>query len=438
MCAVTVPPTARAALAALAEGAIGAAELVDALLARAESRAELGCFELVDAAGARAAARSADAARAAGDRRPLLGLPIAVKDIVDVAGLPTTAGSRGWSRRPAGDAACVLALRAAGAIVLGKAHTNEWAFGIDGRNPWRAPCRNPHDGDRLPGGSSSGPAVAVAAGLALGGVGSDTSGSLRVPGALCGVVGLRPTPGRVPLDGVVPLAPSYDVAGPLAVDARDAALLLAAMAGPPPAPVPAGAPAGRPRIGLVTALVDAAHPAVAERVRAAAGALGGDVDEVEIPGLEDALDVHASVQLYEAARVHAARGEDRADLAPDVAARIAAGARMDDAAYAAGRRARARLAAAVLDALRGRDALLAPAALVVAPRRDDEDVEVSGGRRLSVREALLACVVPFAQAPVPAVSVPCGTAAGLPVGAQLVGRPGADEALLELAASLTG
>jgi Asp-tRNA(Asn)/Glu-tRNA(Gln) amidotransferase A subunit family amidase len=435
-----LPPTARATLAALDARELSAAQLVDALLERIDAQRELGCFALVDAEGARAAAHAADAARAAGaaTERPLLGLPIVVKDLVDVAGLPTTAGSRSWSRVARGDAAAVRALRAAGAVVLGKGHTNEWAFGIDGRNPWRAPCRNPHDHDRLPGGSSSGPAVAVAAGLALGGVGTDTSGSIRVPAALCGVVGLRPTPGRVPLAGVLPLAPSYDVAGPLAVDAEDAALLLAAMAGPPPTPPappapPASAPF-RPRVALVTALVDAAHPTVAERIRALAADLGAE--EVTIAGIEHALEIHAAIQLHEAARVHAARGGAAADLAPDVAARIEAGAEIDDTDYAAARAERARLAAAVLAALDGRDALLAPTAPVVAPPRDPETVEVGAGRTLPVRDALLSCVVPFSQVPAPAVSVPL-PGPGLPVGAQLVGRPGADEALLALAGALS-
>jgi aspartyl-tRNA(Asn)/glutamyl-tRNA(Gln) amidotransferase subunit A len=238
--------------------------------------------------------------------------------------------------------------------------------------------------------------------------------------------------------GVLPLAPAYDVAGPLAVDAADAALLLGAMAGPAPRIVAEAAPPGhRPRLALVTALVDAAHPAVAERIRALATVAPADVEEVDIPGLDRALEVHAAVQLHEAARVHAGRGADLADLAPDVAERIAAGFEIADAAYVAARAERARISAGILAALEGRDALLAPAAPVVAPPRDAETVEVAGGRRVPVREALLACAVPFSQAPVPVLSLPA-PGPGLPVGAQLVGHPGADEALLALAASILG
>jgi Asp-tRNA(Asn)/Glu-tRNA(Gln) amidotransferase A subunit family amidase len=430
--------TASAAILDLASGRLRAADLVDELLSAIDARgAELGCFAALDADAARTAARAADRLRAGGDRRPLLGLPIVVKDIIDAAGFPTRFGARlthddqPFVEPARGDAACVAALRAAGCIVLGKAATNEWAFGIDGRNPWRPPCRNPHDLGRLPGGSSSGPAVAVAAGLALGAVGTDTSGSLRTPGALCGVAALRPTPGRVPLAGIAPLAPSYDVAGPMAATVADLALLFAAMAGP--AYGTGRAAAGR--IGVLVDLVDAAHPDVAGPIRRLAAEL--DAEPITIPELADALAVHSTNQLYEAHRVHVARGGDLTLLAPDVQARIGDGSRIDDVAYTAGRAARAAICAAILGALDGRDALLAPSSPITAPLRTDEDVEVAGGRRVPLREALLCTAVPFAQAPVPALTIPLPTPPGaLPVGAQLIGHPGGDEALLALGMAL--
>jgi aspartyl-tRNA(Asn)/glutamyl-tRNA(Gln) amidotransferase subunit A len=188
-----------------------------------------------------------------------------------------------------------------------------------------------------------------------------------------------------------------------------------------------------PRIAVLTDLVDAAHPDVAGPLRALARQLAAE--PIAIPELADALDVHATNQLYEAHRVHVARGGDLTLLAPDVQARIAAGSEIDDAAYTAGRAARAHVSAAILTALRGYDALLAPSAPITAPLRDAETIEVAGGRRIPLREALLSTAVPFAQAPVPALTLPLPSE-GLPVGAQLIGHPGRDEALLAVAAAI--
>lgn len=358
----------------------------------------------------------------AGDRPSL-----AVKDLIDVAGMPTTAGSRRWSRIAGADAACVVRLRTARWAVAGKAHTNEWAFGIDGRNPWRPDCRNPWDVERLPGGSSSGAAVAVATGYVEAGLGTDTSGSIRVPAALCGVVGLRPTPGRVPMAGVLPLAPSYDVVGVLARDVGTVAGVFSVVADASSAEVDPPAPLDHPRLGVVSALFDEGEPAVLACVRGAAAGLGRLAD-VAVAGLERASEVHRVVQHYEACRSYAATGLPVEDLAPDVAARIGAGFGISASQYAAALAARDAIASAILAALDGFDALVAPTVPIVAP-----------GRSLApdaVRGPLLSCVVPFSQAPVPSISVPCGFVDGLPVGLQLVGRPGEDEALLALAARL--
>ena len=413
-------------------GRIGAVSLVDALLERAQAE-DLGAWLLLDPDGARAQARSADTGRAAGDDRPLLGVPVAVKDVVDVAGLPTTGGLARPLRLPDADAAAVAALRAAGAVVLGKAHTNELALGIDGRNPQHPPCRNPHDPDRLPGGSSSGPAVAVAAVQAILGLGTDTSGSLRVPGGLCGVVALRPTPGRLSRDGVLPLAPTYDTTGPIAATVADALAMLAALA---PAPAAASPP---PRaVGLVEALLEpgVAHPAVAAMVRDAAGALGRPVEGAEVAGLDDALAVHRDVQLPEAAASVRGLGVDDDELSDPVRARVQAGAAMSAEQHASGHRRREALGRALAAALERHGVLAAPSAPVVAPLRDAELADLGDGRVRDERDALLSCAVPFAQGPFPALSVPAGEVDGLPVGLQLVGPPGSDEALLALAARL--
>ncbi|HEY8582635.1 MAG TPA: amidase, partial [Capillimicrobium sp.] len=362
---------------------------------------DLGCWERYDP-GSEGAARR-----------------VAVKDLIDAAGLPTTAGSRRWSRDAPEDAACVAALRAAGWAVAGKAHTNEWAFGIDGRNPWRPDCLNPWDASRLPGGSSSGPAVAVAAGYAEAGLGTDTSGSVRVPAALCGVAGLRPTPGRVSREGVLPLAPSYDVVGVLAADVATVASVFSVIADAPSAEG-VREPPELPRLGVVSSLLREGDDGVLAVVRDAARSLGS-LDAVDVAGLDAALEVHRVVQHYEACRSYAETGCALDDLAPDVAARIRGGWEISDDDYAVAQRARAALAEAIVGALDGFDALVAPTVPIVAPPRATDSDEV--------RPALLSCVVPFSQAPVPSVSVPCGFVDGLPVGLQLVGKPGQDEAL---------
>jgi aspartyl-tRNA(Asn)/glutamyl-tRNA(Gln) amidotransferase subunit A len=409
---------------------VGSAALVDELLALAQEE-DLGAWLLLDAPGARAQARAADAAAAAGDDRPLLGVPLAVKDVVDVAGLPTTGGlaRRLWTA--AADAPAVAALRAAGAVVLGKAHTNELALGIDGRNPQHPPCRHPRDPVRLPGGSSSGPAVAVAAGQAILGLGTDTSGSLRVPGGLCGVVALRPTPGRVARDGVLPLSPTYDTTGPMAATVADAGAMLAVLTDPQPVALPRG-------VGLVESLLDpgVAHPAVAGLVRAAAGGLDLPVEAVEIPGLEDALAVHRDVQLPEAAASVQALGVGEDELSDPVRARVRAGASMPARQHEEGHRRRAEIGRALAAALDRHGILAAPSVPVVAPPRDAVLADLGDGRVRDERDALLSCAVPFAQGPFPALSVPAGEVGGLPVGLQLVGPPGSDETLLALAARL--
>jgi Asp-tRNA(Asn)/Glu-tRNA(Gln) amidotransferase A subunit family amidase len=414
----------------LATGRLGAVEAVDRALERI-ARDDLGAWLALDPDGARRQARAADAAGAEG---PLHGAPVAVKDIVDVAGWPTTGGSDGWSRTPETDAPVVARVRAAGGIVLGKTATNEFAFGIDGTNPHHPPCRHPRDPDRLPGGSSSGSTVAVAAGHAAVGIGSDTSGSLRVPAALCGVLALRPTPGRVPREGVLELAPTYDVVGPIAATAADLATAFAVLAGEDPA---APAPDAPTRGATVEALLgpDVCHPDVAAVLRAAIARLGLDVAPLDLD-LSDAAQVHHDVQVPEGDRALQERGVDRARLSDVVRERAASAAAITPAARAHAARRRGEIAGELAFALAQHEVLLAPAAPVVAPVRGSEVVELGGGRTRTVREALLSCAVPFAQGPFPALSVPAGEVDGLPVGLQLVGAPGADEALIALAARL--
>jgi aspartyl-tRNA(Asn)/glutamyl-tRNA(Gln) amidotransferase subunit A len=400
----------------------------------------------LDREGARAAAAEQDAidvARgtvAADDpRRPLAGMPICVKDIVDVAGMPTTAGGADWGRHPEADAVVVERLRGAGAIVIGKGNTNEFACGIDGRNPHKGDCRNPHDPERLSGGSSSGPAAAVASGMAEAAIGSDTSGSIRIPAALCGVVGIRPTRGLVPAAGVVPLAWSLDAVGPLAPDVATASLVLDLMAGrerPTPRPEVMGM-----RIGLATELLDLAEEPVAEAIGATVGLLreqGAEVVDVTLPDLGRAAAIHRIVQCCEVAAAHAPWfAEQRDRYAPEVRARIEPGYRLGAETYLRAQRHRRLFTRSFAAAIRGLDAVIAPASPVPAPRIADEEIVVRGERRRA-RVALLSCVMPFSQFDGPAASVPIGRHEGLPIGLQVIGRPHAEDVVLRIAAAAEG
>lgn len=425
-----------------AEAAIAATERLNPTLNaylhldREGARAEAAEVDAIEATRKAIALERGGAAVAVDPKRPLAGMPICVKDIVDVAGMPTTAGAADWVRHPDTDATVVERLRAAGAIVIGKGNTNEFACGIDGRNPHKGDCRNPHDPTRLTGGSSSGPAASVAAGMAEAAIGTDTSGSIRVPAALCGVVGIRPTRGLVPADGVVPLAWSLDAVGPLARDVPTASLVLDVMAGrerPTPLPEVRGL-----RLGLATGLLAISEEPVAEAIGAAVERLrgeGAEVVDVALPDLERATAIHRIVQACEVAAAHAPWFERQRDLyAPEVRARIEPGYRLGAAAYLRAQRHRRLFTRAFAAGMTGLDAVLAPASPILAPPLEAEEVTIRGARRRT-RPALLSCAMPFSQLDGPAVSVPIGFREGLPVGLQVLGRPHSEELLLRVAAT---
>jgi aspartyl-tRNA(Asn)/glutamyl-tRNA(Gln) amidotransferase subunit A len=425
-------PTLADASEQLRTGRLSAVELTELVLARVEEHdGRLNSYLHV---GAEDALRQARAADARSERRALHGIPVCVKDVIDVRGMATTAGSAAWSRTPARDAEAVSRLRAAGAIVLGKGNTNEFAYGIDGRNPHRGDCANPLDPDRMAGGSSSGPAAATAAGLALAGLGTDTSGSLRVPASFCGLVGIRPTAGSVPRTGVVPLSWSYDTIGPLARTVADAALLLDVLTGAPVAPAPAPEVRGL-RVGLVQELLALASGAIADGVRAAAQRLehaGAHVVPVSLPSLAGAAAIQRIVQGAEASHAHAGWFEaQRERYAPEVRTRLEAGALVSASAYLTAQQARRRLIHDVADQIAGIDVLLAPSAPVTAPLLTAEQVSVNG-RSLALRAALLSCVAPISQLDCPSMSVPIGTDDGMPFGLQIFGRPFSEPLLLRV------
>ena len=226
---------------AIRTGEITAAALADALLARAAANTNLNAFITLDADQVRAAAREADRRRTSGaSLGPLHGVPLALKDNIDTAELPTSGGTPGLKgQRPKRNAVIVDALLGAGAIVLGKCNLHELAYGITNNNAAFGPARNPYAPDRIPGASSGGTAIAVAARLAPGGIGSDTGGSVRIPAALCGIVGLRPTTGRWSQAGIIPISHTRDTAGPMTRSVADCALLDGVVTGAPTEVAPA-------------------------------------------------------------------------------------------------------------------------------------------------------------------------------------------------------
>ena len=358
----------------------------------------------------------------------LSGRPVAVKDIIAVEALPTRCGSPSTSDGPATeDAALVGRLRAAGAEVFATAQCLEFAAGF--ANPRVGDTRNPRDPTRTSGGSSGGSAALVAAGVCDLAIGTDTGGSIRIPAAYCGVVGLKPTYGLVPTDGVFPLSPSLDHAGTLTATAADSIALLQAIAGPLPA-----APAVTvPVIGVLSAqLADpSVTPEVREAVRTALdrlAAAGWQLREVKPPWLEEPQrweGALTAIVAREAATCHA--GRDTSQDAEGTRALLAFGAEVTAERYVSARAAQAELSAAVEETLAGVDALAGPTVGYCAPEQDppfgvgDDNAE---GRFTG----------PYNLTGHPAVSVPVPST-GLPVGLQLAGRRDGDLALLELAAA---
>jgi aspartyl-tRNA(Asn)/glutamyl-tRNA(Gln) amidotransferase subunit A len=433
-------PIAEAA-ARLRDGTLSARALAEAHLARiAALDPALHSFALVAAEPALAAADAADRALAAGDDRgPLHGIPVAIKDVADIAGLPTACGSRRPAAIATEDAEVVARLRRAGAVILGKLATYEYATvgpAFDGPAP---PAINPWNPDRVTGGSSSGSAVAVAAGLLRVAIGTDTGGSIRSPAAWCGVVGLKPGRGRVSAGGFCPLAPSLDTVGVAAATVAEAALAFDAIADPAPGAVPAAARIGRGIAGLRIAYArdwfagdPALHPRVLEVIDEAVSALS--LLGVRIVGA--ALPDYAGMERVGATILDAeAYAEHREALAADASgfgratrASLLRGALVSGAALAAARRDAARFARE-LDAgvLARHHALvtvtnLAPAP-PIAPCRDG----LAGWNPMRT--------LPFNVTGHPALSVPAGFADGLPVGLQIVGRAGSEALVCQVGAA---
>lgn len=424
---------------ALGRGEITSEALVARLLARATAAEPvLHAFTRLLDEHALSQARALDAERQARQvRGPLHGIPVVLKDVIDVARLPTTASSRLYADNFAtGDAVVVQRLVAAGAIVLGKTQLVELAFGGWGTNAVMGTPRNPWDlrVHRVPGGSSSGAAVAVAAGLAPAGIGTDTGGSVRIPAALCGLVGLKTTAGQVPRDGVMLLSETLDSVGPLAHSVADARLLHDVLRGAQPGDPPPLAPPARPRIGILTSRdIDGVENDVLEGYDdfvGHLGDLGASLGEFTFGAPPDSfVERIGAIIAYEGWQAHGLRILQNPDgMDPHVRARFLQGQRITPARYRAALQERAAAREQVLALLERFDALLTPTTPTPAPPLTEVD---EGALPLS-RYTRLVNYLDLC-----ALAIPAGLGAGgLPVSAQLIGRPGSEPLLLALGEAL--
>jgi aspartyl-tRNA(Asn)/glutamyl-tRNA(Gln) amidotransferase subunit A len=412
------------------------------LEAIADLNPSLNAFIKVFGDAALTQAREADAEIAAGRwRGSLHGVPVSLKDIIDVAGVRTTAASKVREHHVAHeDAVVVQRLRAAGAIFVGKNNLHEFALGTTNEDSAFGPARHPQDVTRSPGGSSGGSAAAVRAGMAYASIGTDTGGSVRIPAAACGLVGLKPTVGEIPTHGVVPLSTTLDHVGPICRSVEDARILYTVLRGDVDAPARAIRAARGIRLGLLreyfmTPLdpgVAAAFDATCRRL----GEAGVDIHDVNIPHAGDIAAIYVHIALAEAAAYHATTLESCPErYTPNVRLRLEMGRYILGVDYVRALRAREALRMEVDRALEGCDGLLLPSLPVPAPRIGEETVRI-GGFDQPVRNVMLRLTQLFNITGHPALTVPAGTTAvGLPVGVQVAG-PYGTRALLELAAAL--
>jgi len=422
-------------------------ELTAAALDRAEAlNGALNAFITITRAEALGQARQAEQALGRGDDLgPLHGIPISLKDLYQTAGVRTTGGSKilaDWV--PETDATVTRRLRQAGAIIIGKNNLHEFAYGATNENPHYGPSRNPWNLERITGGSSGGSAAAVAAGIGYASMGSDTGGSIRLPAALCGLVGLKPTYGLVSRSGVLPLSWSLDHCGPLTRTVEDTAIIMNAIVGHDPAD-PASADRAVPdlttvldgrvgglRIGLLQEYMgENVVPEVASAVRTALetmASLGARVEEISVPEVAHRTGTVTAILYSEASTIHERWLKSRPqDYGADVLERLQQGQRLTATQYLRGQQARRALVERFRQLFEGIDVLVTPTLSILAPTLEESRGWVARGQLLGFTQL-------FNVLGQPAVSVPCGfSQSGLPIGMQLVGRPFEDATVLRLA-----
>jgi aspartyl-tRNA(Asn)/glutamyl-tRNA(Gln) amidotransferase subunit A len=429
------------ASAAIAAGGLDPVELVEAYLRRIEETESgpggLNAWYTVDAEGARAAAATAALEIRSGRIRGALhGIPVGIKDLFDTAGLRTTYGSvRFRDHVPDTDAVAVVRLREAGAIVLGKQATHEFAWGGRTDNPHFGPTHNPHDHTRIPGGSSGGGGASVAARSSLLALGSDTAGSVRIPAALCGCVGFKPTYGWLSTTGAFPLGPSLDHVGLLTRSVRDAALAFGALSGRSEQTKDERGL----RVGFVggdsAELVDSEVGTALILARDLLENSGVEVREVSLTRVSERVRAVLTVVLAEAEQVHHDAYADRPESYGADLARLLAGGPVSPEELAAARTIVDEAVTELRAVLDEVDVLMSATVPVVAPRIGELHVPLNGAEHPV--ELLLTRLTSLANAAgLPAVSVPAPGDRELPVGVQFVGRPGEESTVLRAAALL--
>ena len=434
-------------------------EIVETCLARiGDWQPRINAFAAVQADSACAAADRADAAVAAGiPLGPLHGVPLAHKDMFFRASRRSSLGSRNPPPAPGAVESSLLGrLDAAGAIEIGTLNMCEFALGPTGHNAWLGDCRNPWHTDHIACGSSSGGGAAIAARLAFGSLGSDTGGSVRLPASACGVLGLKPTNGRVTLAGMMPLSPSVDVPGIFARSARDVARLLGVVAGHDPRDprssrmrVPdyeaqlehgiAGLRIGVPQSYFLESVERDVAARLDDSLRVLTG-LGAEVVPVAMPAPEHLTGLSRVLVYAEAAAIHGPWLREHADdYSPQVRMRAATGLAIPAAAYQQARQLRPGILRRFVEAVCAKcDVLHLPTLGIPVPTLTETDV--GGAAEMWEKIAVLVrCTAPFNYLGLPALSVPCGfTGNGLPTSFQLVGRPFAEATLLRVAHSYEG
>jgi aspartyl-tRNA(Asn)/glutamyl-tRNA(Gln) amidotransferase subunit A len=431
-------------------------ELTRLMLARiAELDSKLNSFITISAERALEQAKKAEAElsgrKSSHDRGPLHGIPISLKDNIYTKDIRTTAGSKILSKFvPLHDATIVRQLKEAGTVILGKTNLHEFAYGVTSNNPHFGPVHNPWDLSRIPGGSSGGSAAAVAAGLCYGSIGSDTGGSIRIPASLCGIVGLKPTLGRVSVDGVIPLSPRLDCVGPLARTVHDVALLLDPIlhrvkSEPSPRALEKSSSKlwkftlGIPKEFFLD-LVPIHLYRLFEEALAVFRKLGAKFKVVSLPLLSATEDAGNHIAWPEATHYHQQAGwyPSRAgDYGEDVRSRLEMGAKIPATTYLSALELREEFIQQFHLALEDAkvDALVCLTTPIAAPAIDQEAIRI-GDSDHPTRALLLRANRPANLAGIPAVSVPCGfTPEGLPVGLQFIGAVADEHLLLQIARS---